>query len=195
MGNQFETELTLKDASGSEIASDDGSCPLNSNQAQIVLNNVAAGNYVIELEINDANPTSSYMLSVTGTGITTTTTTASPVESPTTSPTTTTTTTAKPTKRPTQGSGSGSGSNDDSSSDDAASLFFAQNVEEKESDLLGIGNVGDGESEYDLVFDLDKSSWMNLWGIFVLFLLLNALCCVFCFKRNAKNVNEQSFGV
>merc|ERR1712218_359763 len=100
MGNQFETELTLKDASGSEIASDDGSCPLNSNQAQIVLNNVAAGNYVIELEIDDANPTSSYMLSVTGTGITTTTTTASPLESPSTapvaspstSPTTTTTT-------------------------------------------------------------------------------------------------------
>merc|ERR1712228_829774 len=108
---------------------------------------------------------------------------------------TTTTTTARPTKRPTQGSESGSGSNDDSSSDDAASLFFAQNVEEKESDLLGIGDGGDEEKEYDLVLDLDKSSWMNLWGIFVLFLLLNALCCFFCFKKNPKNKDEQSFGV
>jgi len=192
--NQFETELTFSDSDGNEIAEDEGSCPQNSDQSQIVLSNVAAGDYEIEMEV-DAQPNDMYVLSVSGTVATTSSTTSSTLAPPTTTSSTTssttTTTTLAPTNRPTEASDSGSGSDDSSSSDDAA-LAFAKNVEERESELLGLANGGDdAEGAYSLVLNLDKSSWMNLWGIFALFMVVNALCFAVCLKRK----KEQSFGV
>jgi len=63
-------------------------------------------------------------------------------------------------------------------------MFAAQNVEEKESELLGIGNAEAKGGKYVLVVHFAKSSWMNLWGIFALILVLNALCCFYLRKKN-----------
>jgi len=90
--------------------------------------------------------------------------------------------TFKPTNKPTKHkyeSYSGSGSDSDDSSSDDASMFAAQNVEEKESEIAEAKG-----GKYVLVVHFAKSSWMNLWGIFALILVLNALCCFYLRKKN-----------
>merc|ERR1712129_673341 len=93
-----------------------------------------------------------------------------------------------------------SGSGSDSSSEGATSsaelettvvpvpINFAANNVEKDIDhgldaLMGdaMANGEDGSYEMDVSFT--KATYLNLWGMVVLFLLLNGLCCFVCYKK------------
>merc|ERR1712204_30568 len=76
--------------------------------------------------------------------------------------------------------------------------FAADNVE-KDIDngldaLMGdaMANGEDGSYEMDVSFT--KATYLNLWGMVVLFLLLNGLCCFVCYKKKqdqrSNSVNE-----
>ena len=71
-------------------------------------------------------------------------------------------------------------------------MFFTQKAVENESVFGDADDRDDSDAEYDFVFDLDKSSWMNLWGIFGILLVINALCIAFFFRRKRK---DESFRV
>merc|ERR1712204_18122 len=65
--------------------------------------------------------------------------------------------------------------------------FAADNVENDIDNgldaLMGdaMANGEDGSYEMDVSFT--KATYLNLWGMVVLFLLLNGLCCFVCYKK------------
>merc|ERR1712129_660288 len=78
-------------------------------------------------------------------------------------------------------------------------INFAANNVEKDIDngldaLMGdaMANGEDGSYEMDVSFT--KATYLNLWGMVVLFLLLNGLCCFVCYKKKqdkrSNSVNE-----
>merc|ERR1712087_637148 len=105
LSNQFSTTLTLLNSAGATVATDSNSCPGNSQQAELVLNNVPAGSYTVVLSglDNASDDIDLWVVTTTGTvATTTTTTTTTTTATPTTTTTTTTpapttTTTAAPT--------------------------------------------------------------------------------------------------
>jgi len=114
MSNQFDTTLTLFDSNDDIVAMDTDSCSGNSQQAEIVLSNVAEAQYLIVLDgLNNAVDDSDlWVLSVSGALATTTVPSASPTtptmfptgsptDSPTDNPTTTTSTPTTTTATPT----------------------------------------------------------------------------------------------
>merc|ERR1712154_463129 len=128
---------------------------------------------------------------------TTTNPTALPTALPTTSPSTTTTSTTSTTASTSTTSttddddvdGSGSGSDDDSGSDEDDDAFFAginnKGIDNGKDSLVGSSNVNgnDGNGEYDLDVSFSEMTYLNVWGIFALMLLLNGLCCFVCYKK------------
>merc|ERR1712087_433844 len=88
--------------------------------------------------------------------------------------------------------GSGSVSDDDDSDedddDDDDDDVNNAGVNSKDLDqgmngLLGDGTENGEEDEYDLSVSFTPSTYMNVWGIFALMLLLNAMCCFVCYKK------------
>jgi len=157
--NQFNTSFTVQDEFGATVPIQTSRCPDNSQQSEVVISNAAAGVYSVTFSGLDgaANPsTDTWTISITTTSLTTTTATR-------------------------RGSDSDSGSESDSS-DDMMSLFFgAQEADENASQLLG-----DKAREYEtyrFVLNLNKTSWMNVWGIFVVIFLMNAMCIGCYFKK------------
>jgi len=70
------------------------------------------------------------------------------------------------------------------------SLFFgAHKGGDEELGLLGDADHEQeegGDASYDLVLNLNRASWMNVWGIFAVVLVLNAMC-VGCYFKKRKN--------
>jgi len=88
--------------------------------------------------------------------------------------------------------GSGSVSDDDDSDeDDDDDDVNNAGVNSKDLDqgmngLLGEGTENGEEDEYDLSVSFTPSTYFNVWGIFALMLLLNAMCCFVCYKKKKK---------
>lgn len=186
--NQFNLSLTVFNASQSEIAFDEGSCPGDARQAEIVLTDVSAGNYTILLgQLENGNPSDLWDVAIDAE-------TFSPTEQP-------TVPTAQPTAEPTDSSdssdsgsdsqsGSDSGSGSDSDSESAE--IFSANIENKSGNNLDnlMKNVQQqdvhvGESE--LVISADGWTIFNMWAMVFVLLLSNALCC-YAYKKRQVNV-------
>merc|ERR1712228_804488 len=92
--------------------------------------------------------------------------------------------------------GSGSVSDDDDSDeddddDDDDDDVNNAGVNSKDLDqgmngLLGEKSETGEEDEYDLSVSFTPSTYFNVWGIFALMLLLNAMCCFVCYKKKKK---------
>lgn len=83
--------------------------------------------------------------------------------------------------------GSGSDSDDGDSDDEA---FFAgindKDIDEGVDSLMGAGNGNGDLDEYDLNVSFSEMTYLNVWGIFALMLLLNGVCCFVCYKKKNK---------
>ena len=78
----------------------------------------------------------------------------------------------------------GSASDSDSSDD----VMFAAGVNMKGMDqgldgLMGNKAENSDEEGYDLNVTFTTSTYLNVWGIFALMLLLNGMCCFMCYKQ------------
>jgi len=97
-------------------------------------------------------------------------------------------------------SASGSDSSSDSSEVVTASpiLFAAGNVENDIDHgldaLMGDAMTNGENGSYEMDVSFTKATYSNVWGMVVLFLLLNGLCCFVCYKKKqdkrSNSVNE-----
>merc|ERR1712048_258591 len=95
--------------------------------------------------------------------------------------------------------GSGSDSDDDDDDVDAffsstLDLFFAGAVD-KDIDngidaIMGDG-TGGSDGEYEMYVSFTPSTYLNMWGMFFLFLGLNGLCCYVCYKKKKEEALDR----
>merc|ERR1719384_1710969 len=75
------------------------------------------------------------------------------------------------------------GSQNSSSDESVFSAGMIQNDIDNGKDIL-VGSGDDGYfEEYDLDVSFSEMTYLNVWGIFALMMLLNVLCCFVCYKK------------
>merc|ERR1711933_29726 len=89
---------------------------------------------------------------------------------------------------------SDSDSDDDEDETDADALFSAGAVD-KDIDngidaIMGDG-TGGSDGEYEMYVSFTPSTYLNIWGMFFLFLGLNGLCCYVCYKKKKEEALDR----
>merc|ERR1712087_659789 len=83
------------------------------------------------------------------------------------------------------------GNDDDDDDDDEEDAFFAgindKDIDQGVDGLLGDGSSNGDDGEYDLNVSFTQTTYLNLWGIFALMLLLNGMCCFVYYKKKKVN--------
>merc|ERR1712204_79073 len=115
--------------------------------------------------------------------------------------TVTATPTSNPTEEPSEDSESGSGSDSQSesgsssesdSSDDAFSSLFAAKLDgNMKNDTVDVIK-NEGSNADNLYVSFTKSTYMNIWAMFTVLIVLNGLCWFMCSKQRVCNVDDDS---
>merc|ERR1712129_49137 len=96
----------------------------------------------------------------------------------------------------------GNESNDDDNADSDASVESASGDSEDANSangndkatlngLLSGEGMENGEDEgTEMNVSFTKATYLNMWGIFAMLLVLNALCCLMCFKKKSVDAIE-----
>merc|ERR1712129_395754 len=104
--------------------------------------------------------------------------------------TVTATPTSNPTEEPSEDSESGSGSE---SSDDALSSLFAAKLDvNMKNDTVDVIK-NEGSNAGNLYVSFTHSTYVNIWAMFTVLIVLNGLCWFMCSKqRKVCNVDDES---